>query len=90
MATIFTKIQRKVNQGLFDFSKHCLDELPEEKFTIADAVEVLLSPSDYFKFTEDESHLRYAFEGYADDGRIMRVIVFLHQGRVQFKTVFEI
>ncbi|CAN5488224.1 hypothetical protein BH10ACI1_BH10ACI1_06860 [soil metagenome] len=90
MATVFTKIQRKINQGLFDFSEHCLYELADENFLLAEAVKVVLSPSNCFEFTDDESHTRYAFEGYANDGRMMRVIIFLHQGRVQFKTAFKL
>lgn len=90
MANVFTKIQRKINQGFFDVSEHCLEELADEKFLFADAVNVVLSPLNYFELKDDESHLRYAFEGYANDGRMMRVIVFLHQGRVKFKTTFEL
>ena len=90
MATIFTKIQRKINQGLFDFGEHCIEELADEKISFTDAVGVVLSPSNYHEFTDDESHSRYAFEGYANDGRMICVIVFISQGKVWFKTAYEI
>jgi len=89
MASIFTTIQRKVNRDEFDFLEHSLDALADENFKLTDAEQVILHPSNYFQLTDDESHVRYAFEGYTEDGRMLRVIVFLQQGRVKIKTGYE-
>jgi hypothetical protein len=90
MPNIYTTIQRKVNRGEFDFLRHSLFELAEENFSLADAVGVILKPSNRFQFTDDESHVRFSFEGYAKDGRMLRVIVFIQQGRVKIKTGYEV
>jgi hypothetical protein len=90
MANIYTTIQRKINQDEFDFLRHALFELAEENFSLADAVKVILKPLNRFEFTDDESHVRFSFEGYAKDGRMLRVIVFIQQGRVKIKTGYEI
>jgi hypothetical protein len=90
MANIYTTIQRKVNQDKFDFSLHSLEELASEKFNLADAVKIILAPHNSYQYTDDKSHDRYSFEGIVNDGRMLRVIVFLYQGRVQIKTAYEI
>lgn len=90
MAIIFTRIQRKVSNDEFNFLDHCLDELADENFKPSEAVSAVLSPFNYFSYTDDESHVRYAFEGFAKKGRMLRVIVFLQQGRVKFKSAYEI
>jgi hypothetical protein len=90
MANIYTTIQRKVNRDEFDFLRHSLFELAEENFSLADAVGVILKPTNRFEFTDDESHVRFSFEGYVKDGRMLRVIVFIQQGRVKIKTGYEI
>jgi hypothetical protein len=90
MANIFTTIQRKVNRNEFNFLRHALFELDDEKFSAAEAIGVILKPFNKFEFTDDESHLRYAFEGNAKNGRLLRVIVFIQQGRVKIKTAYEI
>ncbi len=90
MANIYTIIQRKINRDEFDFLKHALFELDEEHFSLADAVEVILKPFNRFEFTDDESHTRFSFDGYVKDGRMLRVIVFIQQGRVKIKTGYEI
>ena len=90
MANIYTIIQRKVNRDEFDFSEHSLNELAAENFRLADAERVILSPFNYYQFTDDDSHVRYAFEGYTEKGRMLRVIVFLQQSRVKIKTGYEI
>jgi hypothetical protein len=90
MANICTAIQRKVNRGELDFLPHCSRELDEEGFMLADAVKVIFRPFNFFEFTDDESHIRYAFEGFAKKDRMLRVIVFIHQGRVKIKTGYEI
>lgn len=90
MANIYTTIQRKVNRDEFDFLEHSLDELADENFKLSDAVKVILNPSNRFEFADDESHVRYAFEGYTKSGRMLRVIVFVQQGRVKIKTGYEI
>lgn len=90
MANIYTTIQRKVNRDEFDFLRHALFELADEGFSLADAESVILKPSNYFQFTDDESHLRYVFEGYTKRDRMLRVIVFLQHGRVKIKTGYEI
>lgn len=89
MATIFTRIQRKVLRGEFEFTIHCLDELADEKFSLGDAISAILNASDFDKLTGDESHIRYVFYGCATDGRTMKVTVFLSQGSVFIKTVYE-
>ncbi len=70
MATIFTKIQRKVNQGLFGYDNHCLNALADENFDVSDAFQIVLHPANCFAYEHDESHTRYAFDGYAKDGRM--------------------
>ncbi len=90
MANIFTTIQRKVNRDEVDFLRHALFELNEENFLLDDAIAVILKPVNRFEFTDDESHVRFSFEGYAKDGRMLRVIVFIQQGRVKVKTGYEI
>jgi hypothetical protein len=90
MANIYTTIQRKINRDEFDFLRHALFELAEESFSLADAVGVILKPYNHFEFTDDESHRRFSFDGYTQDGRMLRVIVFLQQGRVKIKTGYEI
>lgn len=89
MASIYTTIQRKVNRGEFDFLKHSLFELADEHFSSADALKVILKPLNYYELTELRSHVRYVFEGYAKDGRILAVVVFVQQGRVKIKTCYE-
>ncbi|HXH70734.1 MAG TPA: DUF4258 domain-containing protein [Pyrinomonadaceae bacterium] len=89
MASILTKIQRKVLQGDFDFSFHCLLELAEENFEPSDAVSAILNAKDFDKLTDDESHIRYVLYGYANDGRAMKIVVFLSQRRVFIKTIYE-
>ena len=90
MANIYTTIQRKVNRDEFDFLRHSLFELDDENFSLADAERIILKPSNYFQFTDDDSHIRYAFEGQTKSGRMLRVIVFLQHGRVKIKTGYEI
>ena len=90
MANIYTIIQRKLNQDLFSFSEHFLDELANENFEIDDALRVVRKPVRRYSYTDDKSHARYAFEGYSNDGRMLRVIVFLSQGKVRFKTAYQI
>jgi hypothetical protein len=90
MANIFTTIQRKINRDEFDFLRHALFELAEENFSLVDAIAVILKPSNRFPFVDDETHFRYCFEGYAKDGRMLAVIVFIQQGRVKIKTGYEI
>lgn len=89
MAAILTKIQRKVLQGEFEFSYHCLLELADEDFMPSDAITAILNAKEFDKLTEDESHFRYALYGFANDGRAMKVVVFLSQGRVFIKTIHE-
>lgn len=89
MANIYTTIQRKVNRGDFDFLKHALYELADEHFTASDAVKVILKPFNQYELTDLKSHVRYVFEGYAKDGRILAVVVFVQQGRVKIKTCYE-
>ncbi|MDQ3180231.1 MAG: DUF4258 domain-containing protein [Acidobacteriota bacterium] len=90
MANIYTKILRKVNRDEFDFLAHALEELDDENFSLAEVEKVILKPFRFFEFTDDESHVRYAFDGEAENGRMLRVIVFLRQGRVKIKTGYEI
>ncbi len=90
MANIFTTIQRKVNQGRYEFGKHFLKELAAEQFKTDDAFQVIRRSYNFFSFTDDESHIRYAFEGELKDGRMLCVVVFLNQGIVIFKTAYEI
>jgi hypothetical protein len=90
MPNIFTTIQRKINRDEFDFLRHALFELADESFSLADAIGVILKPFNHFEFTDDDSHIRFSFEGYVKDGRMLRVIVFIQQGRVKIKTGYEI
>ena len=90
MANIFTKIQRKVNRGEIRFSRHSAFELDDEGFTQADAVKVILKPFNYYEFTHDKSHVRFCFEGYTNDDRMLAVIAFLDKGIVRVKTAYEI
>ena len=90
MANIYTTIQRKVNRGEFDFLRHALFELADENFSLENAIRVILKPSNHFEFTDDDAHVRYAFEGNTKERRMLRVIVFLQQGRVKIKTGYEI
>lgn len=90
MANIYTTIKRKINRNEFDFLRHALFELADENFLADEAIKVILKPFNRFEFTDDESHIRYCFEGYAKNSRMLRVIVFLQQGRVKIKTAYEI
>lgn len=90
MANIYTTIARKMNRDEFDFLPHCLDELHDEGFTLAEAVNVIRKSFNRFLYEDDESHIRFAFEGNANNGRMLRVIVFVQQGRVKIKTAYEI
>ncbi len=89
MANVFTKIQRKVNQGDFYILPHCYDALDDDSFLQQDAIGAVLNPDNYFEFTEDDTHVRYCFEGFASDDRMIGVIVFIDQGIVIFKTAYE-
>ena len=89
MATIYTKIKRKILQGDFQFSIHCLEELDNEFFTPEDAVAAVLNAQDYDTLTDDETHFRYRFFGVSEDERTIVVIVFLSQGKVVFKSAYE-
>ncbi len=72
------------------FLSHALKELDAENFSLVETEKVILKPLRFFEFTDDESHVRYAFDGEAENGRMLRVIVFLSQGRVKIKTGYEI
>ena len=41
-------------------------------------------------FTPQGVTLNDSFDGYAKDGRMLRVILFLSRGKVRFKTAYEI
>ena len=66
MANIYTKIQRKVNRDEFDFLSHALKELDDENFSLVEVEKVILKPFRFFEFNDDESHVRYAFDGAAE------------------------
>jgi len=89
MVTILTKIQRKILEDNFEFSTHCLFELAEESFSPKDAISAILNAFAFDKLTNDESHTRYAIYGAARDSRLIKVIVFLSQGKVFIKTAYE-
>ena len=89
MVSILTKIQRKILQKNFKPSFHCLKELKDEYFDLEDAVTAILNAKEFDKLTADESHIRYVLYGYARDGRAMKVTVFLSQGQVVIKTIYE-
>ena len=89
MPAILAKIQRKVLQGEFEFSRHCLLEPADEGFMPSDATAAILNAKKFDKLTDDESHVRYALCGFAGDGRAMKVIVFLSQEKVFIKTTYE-
>ena len=55
MATIFTKIQRKVSNDEFDFLNHCLDELADENFLPSESVSAVLNPFNYLKAGHNSS-----------------------------------
>ena len=90
MANIFTTIQRKINEGKYEFREHFLKELYNDRFLTADAFSAIRRPFNCYTLTEDASHIRYVFEGCANDGRMLKVVVFIDSGLVQFKTVHEI
>lgn len=90
MANIYTKIQRKINRGEYEYRYHSLEELRKEKFDAEDAVKVILKPYNFYKYTDDESHARYAFEGLLKSGRMLKVVVYISQDKVQIKTAYEI
>ena len=90
MANIYTQIQRKLNQGSFSYDDYFLKALADENFYISDAFRVVRRPAKHFPYTHEESHTRYAFDGITNDGRMLRVILFLSQGKVRFKTAYEI
>jgi len=58
MASILTKIQRKVNRDEFGFLSHALKELDAENFSLVETEKVILKPLRFFEFTDDESHVR--------------------------------
>ncbi len=89
MATIYTKIKRKILQGNFQFSIHCLEELDNDFFTPEDAVAAVLNAQNYDTLTNDETHFRYRFFGISEDQKAIVVIVFLLQGVVVFKSAYE-
>lgn len=89
MASILTKIQGKVLQKNYNPSFHCLKELKDEYFILDDAVCAILNAKEFDKLTDDESHIRYVLYGYAKDGRAMKVTIFLSQGQVVIKTIYE-
>ncbi|MGI8668467.1 MAG: DUF4258 domain-containing protein [Aridibacter sp.] len=90
MANIFTQIQRKVNQGKFAFLDHARDELADENFSAIEAIGVILKPFNYFVYDNDPSHKRYAFEGFVNNDRMLRVICFVSNAKVYIKTAYEI
>lgn len=89
MATIYTKIKRKILQGDFQFSIHCLEELDNDFLTPEDAVAAVLNAQDYDTLTDDETHFRYRFFGVSEDERAIVVIVFLSQGKIALKLAYE-
>lgn len=89
MATIFTRIRRKIRDGDFLVKGHVLDELEQDGFAELDAVAAILNASEFDKLTDDESHIRYIFYGNARDGRALTVVVTIHQGTVILKTAYE-
>ena len=63
MATILAKIKRKLRDGDFRFSLHCLEELYDESFSEEDALTAIKNALDFDKLTEDESHIRHVLYG---------------------------
>lgn len=47
MASILTKIQRKVLQENFKPSFHCLKELKDERFDLEDAISAILNAKEF-------------------------------------------
>ena len=89
MAIVLTKIKRKLREGDFRFSLHCLEELFSDSFTEEDAIAAINSAMEFDKLSDDESHVRYVFHGRARDGRALSVVIFLSQGTVVLKTAYE-
>lgn len=90
MASIYTRIQRKVKDGDVYISPHAENALHDEGFSIEDLFIVILKPFNYFVYEDDPSHRRYAFEGYSKDERMLRIICFINHGQVIIKTCYEI
>ncbi len=78
-----------MRDGNFLVSGHALDQLEQDGFAELDAVAAILSASEFDKVTDDESHIRYVFSGNARDGRVLTVVVIVHQGTVILKTAYE-
>jgi len=89
MANIYTKIQRKVNAGLFRAPDYFLNALADEGFDLADGLNVVRRPFNSFIYTHDIDQTRYAFDGFDVYGdRELRVIVFIENELVWFKTAY--
>lgn len=89
MSKVPIRIKRAVRDGNYVVSKHCREELLNDKFTVQDAVAAILSSVECDIFTDDESHVRYKLYGRAHDDRSLNVVVTVHQGTVILKTAYE-
>ena len=89
MAKVPIRIKRNIREGNYIVSQHCRKELAEDGFLVQDAVAAILSSVECDIFTDDESHVRYVLYGQARDGRLLAVVVMIHQGTVILKTAYE-
>lgn len=89
MVKVPIRIRQKVKDGNFVISNHCRVELAVDAFSGQDAIAAILNAVECDKLTDDESHVRYVIYGQARDGRLLDVVVMIHQGTVIVKTAYE-
>ena len=89
MATVLSKIKRAIRSGDYRIGIHCLEEIAADDLTIAEVVSAILNATDFDKLTEDESHVRYRLYGLSATDRQVVVVVFLSEGTLYLKTVYE-
>jgi len=83
------RIKRAIRNGTYKIGYHFLEELAADDLTIGDAIYSILNAVEFDKLTDEESHIRYRIYGSTADGREIVTIVFISNGVLFLKTVYE-
>lgn len=89
MATALSKVKRAIRDGDYQIGKHFLEELAHDNLTISDTLSSILTAVEFDKLTDDEAHIRYRIYGITAGGREIVTMVFLSDGILFLKTVYE-
>ena len=89
MATILSKIKRAILSADYRFGEYCIKEIAADNLTLTEVLSAILNAHEFDKLTGDESHIRYRLYGLSENEREIVIVVFLSQGTLFVKTVYE-